>query len=307
MPKRLTIAAAIIAVTFLAGVGYPGFERAATQADYAATKVDPALWKIERGAATVWLFGTFHLLPPALEWRTEQVMGAFESADTIWMEVDLLNPEAEQQGAVLIQQLGMNPPGVTLSSLLDDETRALLAQVAPAVGAPVPTLEPMRPWLVALLLSVSQIQALGYDPAAGVELVLDAQGQEAGKSFRYFETVAEQLGFFAGLSTDIQAAWLAQTLREMADLPQQVEALTVAWVTGDTDAIDEYINGSMREQSPEIYEVLIENRNRAWIPDILSILEQGGVHFVAVGAGHLTGDDGLVALLEAKGVTAVHQ
>jgi uncharacterized protein YbaP (TraB family) len=306
MLKTFAASAALFATAFLAGAGLSQFERAHAQ-DYAAIQADPALWKIEQDGATVWLFGTFHLLPPELDWRTDPVTEAMMDADTIWFEADVLSPEAQQQMAALIPRLGLNEAGVTLSSMLDDETNALLAEIAPSVGASPAALEPMQPWLASLMLAVSQVQQLGFDPAAGVEAVLNAEAQAAGKDFRYLETVEEQLGFLANLPQEQQVMMLVQGLHEMDDVPDQLEEMVTAWATGDMDAMDALLNASTREDSPILYEALFVNRNRAWIPGIQAMIAEGGTHFVAVGAGHLAGDDSVIALLRAEDIDPVRQ
>ncbi|TRO95710.1 TraB/GumN family protein [Glycocaulis profundi] len=306
MLKKLAASAAMLAVAFLAAPVMAPSGQAHAQ-DYAAIQADPALWKVEQDGATVWLFGTFHLLPPELDWRTDAVTEAMTDADTVWFEVDAHSPEAQQEMGALIPRLGLNPQGVTLSSLLDDETNALLAEVAPTVGASPAALEPMRPWLAGLMLAVSQIQQLGFDPTAGVEAVLNAEARAAGKDFRYFETPEQQLGFFADLPEDVQVEMLAQGLRDMAELPAQLETMVEGWATGDLSALDAAINSDMRDEAPEVYDAIIVNRNRAWIPDIQAMIAEGGTHFVAVGAGHLVGDDSVIAMLEAEGFEAVRQ
>lgn len=277
-------------------------ERALAQ-DYAAMAAEPALWTIEHGDTTVHLFGTFHLLPPELEWKTDSVTSAMLASDRVWFEADIFSAEAQQTIAAIMPQLGLNPEGVTLSSLLDAETAALLAEVAPTLGVPPQMLEPLRPWLAALTLTISQIQALGFDPNAGVEAVLYAEAREAGQSFGYFETAEQQMGFFGNLSDAVQVELLAQTLREVARTEAELPVWVEAWATGDMDAINRLLNVSMRDQSPEMYAVIMVDRNRAWIPQILEILEEGGTHFIAVGAGHMPGEEGVIALLEAEGLT----
>lgn len=301
--KLVTSAAALV---LLAGSGLLPLDRVHAQ-DYGGIDAEPALWKIEQDDATVWLFGTFHLLPPSLDWRTEPVTGALQAADIVWFEADVQSPQAQQRTVELVPQLGMNPPGVTLSSLLDEETGELLERIAPAIGAPPAALDPLRPWLVGLTLAVMQIQQLGFDPAAGVESILHAEAQAAGKAFRYFETIDEQLGFFAGLPSEVEIEMLAQTLRDMEELPAQLDEMVVAWATGDLGTLDEAVNASVRDTSPEVYEALLVERNRNWIPDITAMLDEGGTHFVAVGAGHLVGEDSVIALLEAEGVRVERQ
>ncbi len=304
MIRKLLASAAALAL--LAGSGLLPLDRVHAQ-DYGGIDAEPALWKVERDDATVWLFGTFHLLPPSLDWRTEPVTGALRAADIVWFEADVQSPEAQQRTIVLLPQLGMNPPGVTLSSLLDEETGELLERIAPAIGAPPAALDPLRPWLAGLTLAVAQIQLLGFDPSAGVESILQAEAEAAGKAFRYFETIDDQLGFFAGLPTEVEVEMLAQTLRDMEDLPTQLNDMVVAWATGNLAVLDEAVNSDMRDTSPEVYEALIVERNRNWIPEIKAMLDEGGTHFVAVGAGHLVGDGSVIALLEADGVRVVRQ
>lgn len=291
--------AALLTAGLLAGGTFAGH----AQTDYAAVDADPAMWTIEDGDTTVHLLGTYHILPSALEWRTEEIDAALEDADTVWFEADVHSTESQQQMQALIPQLGLNPSGTTLSSLLDEDANALLAEVAPMAGATPAALEPMQPWLAALMLAVGQIQALGYDAQSGVETVLRADAVEADKDFGYFETAEQQLRFFADQPMDMQVEWLEQSLEQMEELPEQVSEMTLAWATGDTDALDGMINGSMREESPELYETIIVERNEAWIPQIEAIFDEGGTHLVAVGAGHMTGEQGVVALLEARGYT----
>ncbi len=304
MIRRSTLFATLLALSFLGGAGLYQHTVAHAQ-DYAAVQADPALWKVERGDAVVWLFGTFHLLPPELSWRTADVNEAMAASDAVWFEADTESAEAQQQSTMLVLSLGMNPQGVTLSSLLDAETAALLASVAPSVGANPAMLEPFRPWMAGLTLAVVQTMSLGFDPAAGVEAVLYREAQTAGQRVGYLETAEDQLRMMAGLPEEVAIELLAQTLRDLQEMPDQVSELVIAWATGDLDALDEAINGAMRDSSPELYEALLIERNRNWIPHIRSMLDEGGTHFVAVGAGHMVGDGSVIALLEAEGFSVV--
>lgn len=273
--------------------------------DYAAVQSDPALWVVRDADSTVYLFGSFHLLPPELDWRTEPVDAALAEADTVWFEADAFSSEAQSQMQALLPQIGFNPPGVALTSLIDEEARADLAQVAGMLGAEpaalAASLDPMRPWLASLQIAVAGIQALGYDPNSGVERVLHLEAEAAGKAFDYFETAEQQMRFFADLPLEAQVAEFERGLQEMAEDPDMIEALTIAWAEGDVARIDAMINESMRDSGSALYEVIIVQRNRDWIPQIVEILDGEGVDFVAVGAAHMPGDQGVIALLEAQG------
>ena len=62
------------------------------------------------------------------------------------------------------------------------------------------------------------------------------------------------------------------------------------------------MNDDMRDETPEFYEALIVNRNRNWVGQVEEILEGSGTAFIAVGAGHLAGDDSLIGMLRARGL-----
>lgn len=290
---------------FLAGASMAQAQPAAI--DYSDVEASPALWRVSDADSDVYIFGTFHILPDTLDWQTDAVMEAVDSAQTLYLEADVHSPEAQAQMQALIPQYGLNPQGVTLSSMLDDETRALLAEVAPTVGAAPAALDPLRPWLAQLMLSVAKIQQMGFNPAAGTEMQLIARVSGTDTEFGYFETAAEQIGFLAGIPEEVQVRGFAETLHELEDLPQEVDDMVRAWATGDVEVLDEYVNGDMREDEPEVYEAVIVQRNRNWIPQIEAILEGEGTVFIAVGAGHLPGDEGVIELLRHEGYEVVRQ
>ena len=294
-----------LAAGLAAGASAPAEPAAADRPDYAAIEADPALWVIEDEDSTLYLFGSFHILPPELDWRSDDVAAAFEEADTIWFEADLFGAEAQRRMQALIPELGVNEPGVTLTSLIDDEAEADLAAFAEILGVPADALaanvDPLKPWFASLQLAVAGIQALGYDPNSGVERILHADAAEAGKEFGYFETVEQQLRFFADMPIEAQVDEFEIAIADMVDNPDQIEELAVAWATGDMATVDRIMNESLRDTGSRLYERLIVERNEDWIPQIEAVLDGEGVDFVAVGAGHIPGEAGVVALLRAEG------
>jgi len=279
---------------------------AEAQTDYASIEADPALWSISDEDSTVYLFGTVHILPPELEWRTDAVMAAFADAETIYFEVDALSPDSQAEAQALIPQLGLNAPGVTLSSMISDEAEAHVAAIAGRIGAPADAfmaqLDPLQPWLASLQMAVLQMQAAGYDPNSGAEAALNADAREAAKAFGYFETIEEQLRFLSDSPIDVQIADFEVGVEQMVEEPEILTEMIQAWARGDMDFLDQLINGDMREASPELYARLIVERNRNWIPHIVEALDGSEDAFVAVGAGHMPGQEGVIALLEAEGL-----
>lgn len=294
-----------------AALALAGPVSASAQTDYAAIEADPALWSISDADSTVYLFGTVHILPPQLEWRTQALTEAFAASQTLYLEADALSPEAQAEMQALIPQLGMNAQGVTLSSMISDEAKADMAVIAERLGAPpaalMAQLDPLQPWLAGITMAVVQMQAAGYDPQSGVDAALAADAAAAGMALGYFETAEEQLRFLADSPMDIQIADFEIGVEQMVDDPALLSRLVQAWAAGDMDHIDQLINDDMRAQSPRMYERIIVQRNRNWIPQIEAALAGSDDVFVAVGAGHMPGAQGVIALLEAEGYTVTRQ
>lgn len=292
-----------------AGLAFTGIAGAAQAQlpDYSGLEATPALWHLSDADSDIYLFGTLHLLPPSLDWATDELRATLVSADALYLEADVQGEEAQAQVQALVGQLGLNPQGVMLSSMLDAETIALLASLAPTVGVSPQMLEPMRPWLAQIVLGVSQMQALGFDPEAGVEKALLAMIADTGAEIGYFETAEQQARVLASLPDEVQVRGFAEGLRQMERTPVMLDEMVQAWAAGDVDAIDGMVNDEMRDQTPEMYEALIVQRNRNWIPQILALLDGEGTVFIAVGAAHLGGEAGVVELLRESGIIVEQQ
>lgn len=301
--KKLLKATAALAAGFVFGTGAATVAHA--QADYAAIEANPAIWSISDADSTVYLFGTVHILPPELNWRTPAVDAALEDSEIVYFEADVMSNSAQQQAAALIPQLGLNEAGVTLTSLISEEAQAHMATLAERIGAPPEALaaqmDPLKPWLAAVTLGVLQMQAGGYDPESGVEYKLNADAQEAGKAFGYFETVEEQLGYLASLPLETQIADFETGVAQMVEDPDALSEMVQAWAVGDMSVIDRAFNEDLRNSSGDLFEALIVQRNRNWIPQIEAALASDQDAFIAVGAGHMPGETGVIALLEANG------
>jgi uncharacterized protein YbaP (TraB family) len=263
--------------------------------------ITPALFAARDVDSTIYLFGTVHVRRPGAPWGGAAAQAALAEAEEVWTEVEI-SPALETRTQALVREYGMAPPGRPLSSWLNAEENARLDALTRRLGVPDQMIEAMQPWLAALTLTVLPMMQAGYDPNAGVDRAVDAAGDAAGKRMRAFETIEQQIRFLAGFSDEVQREMLLEAISETEKGPQQLDGLSLAWERGDLDALEELVIEGMREEYPELYDGLFARRNAAWIEMLLSELDGAGVDFVAVGAGHLLGEDGLVAQLRARGV-----
>jgi hypothetical protein len=196
----------------------------------------------------------------------------------------------------------MAPADQPLSATMSAEQYQRFSALTQRLGVPAANFERMKPWMAAITLTVLPMMQAGYDPQAGVDRAIDAAADAGGKQRRAFETIEQQLGFLSGLSPEMQRQMLLDTIDETEEGPAQLDALSTAWERGDEDALKAQVIDEMRSEYPELYQVLFVQRNASWVEALTHELEGSGVDFVAVGAGHLVGPDGLVAQLRARGL-----
>lgn len=288
---------------FVAIAGVPADALAQTTAPAAAAPIQgegPALWVIKDADSTLYLFGSVHVLRPTTGWASPHVEAAFDSASDIWFEIS--NPDDQAALMPLIQQHGLSPE-TPLSSRLTPQENAELEAAAQAMGASAAQLQPMKPWLAALSLSVAPLVKAGYDPKSGVELVLKARAEAAGKPIHGFETIDKQIGILAGMPEDVQLTFLRETLKDYENAVTMLDTMVEAWAKGDVATLDRVMVEEMKDASPALYQAVLVDRNTDWANQIQTMLEGSGTAFIAVGAGHLTGDDSVQSILQKRGVT----
>jgi len=265
----------------------------------------PGLWVARNDHATVYLFGTVHLLPSETDWKSAALDKALDESQRLSIEIVDDDP-ASMQTLVMQHGVDLSAP---LSSKLDEKDRGLLEKAAETAKLPggMAALQPMRPWLAALTLTMAPLMQAGLDPSQGVDKQIKARMQQAGKPVDGLETAEKQIMMLADLPESMQLDFLRQSFKDVADGPTKLHELIDAWRNGDTTAIARIEDNDLRKESPLLYQRLIVERNQAWAKTIAERMQQPGVSFVAVGAGHLAGPDSLQEQLRKLGVTVTRQ
>ena len=289
----------------LAGVvGANLIERQAAPAPAAApaatTDADPALWVVKDNDTTIYLFGTVHVLRPGLSWFDEAVKTAFDASDEVVLEL-VMPDDATAQAAVM--KHAVNTSGTTLTAMLPEDERAAYLQSLTNLGVPPAALDQYQPWFAATNLSIMTLMKAGYDANSGAEKVITAAAKEAGKPVSGLETMDQQLGFFSGLSQPSQIALLTSTVEELPNATKMTDDMVAKWGAGDPQGLGELMNESLRE-TPELSKVLLADRNARWAEWINTRMAKPGTVFIAVGAGHLAGNDSVQAMLAKRELTA---
>jgi uncharacterized protein YbaP (TraB family) len=269
--------------------------------DVAAQADAPALWKISGPRGNVYFFGSFHMLPPDVKWRTPALQKALNEAGSVVLETDLAGLQDPQTAQALITQFGMLQGGQTLAGVLGPRAYADVEKTAAGLQVPPGALSSFRPWLAGTMLAVMSIARLGFDPAAGVDHQLADWANANGKALRSLESNQAQFQVFADLTPAQEAEFLAVTLRQIGETPRLLKEMLTAYRRGDTADIERTINAGF-DDFPALRERLLKQRHDKWLPQIEKMISQGGNHLVVVGAAHLVGPDSVVAMLRAKGI-----
>ncbi len=260
----------------------------------------PALWKVADEDTTIYLFGTIHLLPKDTKWRSPEFDRAAAGSDTLVVEtvIDEKNPAATM-GEVF--KLAISPGLPPLLDRVPADKRDALATMVAKSGIPAQAFDKIETWAAAFMLLGVHFQSLGLDSGSGVESVLKKQFEEGGKTVGQLETNAEQLGYFDRLSEEAQRKFLLSVVENPSDMKEQFGGMLDAWARGDVKAIGESFNRDLAD-AVELKEALLVKRNANWANWVKGRLDRPGTVLVAVGAGHLAGEESVQAMLESKGV-----
>ena len=261
----------------------------------------PVIWTLKDEDTTIHILGTVHLLRPDLAWRSPEIDAAIAAADTVVFEADTSSPEAGRELMKFVTTQGMFTDGTQLTNLMTKEDVAVLEEALKGIDLSIDAIQPMRPWFAAMNLSVMQLTQEGFDPEAGVETTIENEVAAHGATFEYLETVELQLGAFARLDNCTQVEFLMQTASSMDEGTELLDMLVAEWADGDVAGLGALMASPEAFGSEAAYNALLKDRNARWVPLIADMLETPGTRLVAVGAGHLAGEDSVIAMLRAEG------
>ncbi|KPL67666.1 hypothetical protein SZ64_05770 [Erythrobacter sp. SG61-1L] len=254
----------------------------------------PALWEITgANGQHGYLFGTVHSLPEGYRWRTQVLDDAFAASDRLMVEVDLARDGAAIGG--IFASLARSPGLPPLSSRLSGERQAELKQAMKARGLSDKDFAGLESWAAALTLA--QAYDDGTDGEGADLTLIKAAGK---RPVIELEGAAPQLRLFDALPEQDQRDLLAGVAQEALQGEELGDERLNHWLTGDAAALEKETHEGMLAD-PGLREALLLSRNRAWSEKIAEELAKGGTLFVATGAAHMVGREGLAALLAERG------
>jgi hypothetical protein len=243
----------------------------------AVPDADPAIWVVNDHDTVIYLFGTFHALDGRSAWFNDEVETAFAASDELVLE-----------------------------TIVPDGARPRRPKAAPSRINSLP-LAPSASFLASTRMAISAGRARGMKADYGADMVLRQAAEESGKPVIGLESFAAQLNMFGRMPSQSmptnapRAGAPVQDPAAMENLAIVMGQMQAAWNRGESGIFAMMLD-QMRVDSPESYNMMFTQRNRRWAGWIANRLQRPGTVFVAVGAGHLAGQDSVQAKLAELGV-----
>ncbi|WP_309082617.1 TraB/GumN family protein [Chelativorans sp.] len=267
------------------------------------------LWRIEAdGAAPSYLFGTMHVTDPRVTRLPGQAQEAFDLASTVAIETTQILDEAAMMAAVFEKPgLMMFSQGESLTDHLTPDQRKIVEEEFEERGAPFDGISKMKPWILVSLVSMPDCELKRQQAGA---IILDAklakEAKAAGKKVAGLETVAEQLSAMASLPMELHVRGLVGAIELGDRMDDMIETMVALYLDGRTGMFRPALGKllPMGEGEAADYSAfeqrMIDARNHVMAERSQKLIEEGGA-FIAVGAMHLPGPNGLVELLRKAG------
>lgn len=254
------------------------------------------LWKITGNglAAPSYLYGTIHITCDAT--LEKPTLDAVANTAQLYLELDMDDPGMQ----MTMMQGMMMKNGKTLKSMMSDADYKMVdAYFTEKLGMGLGMLGTMKPVMISMLVLPSMIEC----PMQSVEQELMKLTATQNKEVLGLETVQEQMAVFDAIPYQVQADELVKSVRnKFADDKKELEKMYTVYKTKDIDAMQKMTAESENKITADYQDDMLNNRNANWIPKIEKVAKEKPTFF-GVGAAHLGGEKGVIALLRKKGYT----
>ncbi len=261
---------------------------------------EPALWELSAGKSKVYLFGSVHMLPRDWPWRTHAIDAAIRASDVFVFEVAMTQDENNKM-SLFVQDHGKLPRGQVLSRMLSPRGLKDFEKALARTPLDRKSVDTMRPWLASVVLADFQIQNGPRRPFAeeGVDYTLEQEAWERRKTIRHLETTESQLEMMMQAMPDSDIAGFETSLHELQKAGETYRRLLDGWTVGNQATLAKVMASEAFDADEK--HLLLDKRNRNWLPQIESMMVSRKTIFVTVGAAHLVGAGSVLDMLCVRG------
>jgi len=253
------------------------------------------LWEIssKNGGKTSYIFGTFHLMCKEDIHFSNNLLTALRQSDEVYFEMDLDDPANTLGGLFYMNMKG----DTTLADLLSpEEYKKVATFFQDSLKTPIALLQRMKPMMLGALIYPKLMPCKNM---SGIEQELMQLAKKEKKEIKGFETIQFQSSIFDSIPYSTQAKELLKNIDSMQAYKIFFDSMLTVYKSQQLTKIGNMMNDTSYGGAGDM-EVMLYNRNRNWVEQLEKIMKEKSV-FVAVGAGHLPGNQGVLELLRKKG------
>jgi uncharacterized protein YbaP (TraB family) len=262
-----------------------------------ASSNNTLLWEISGNglAQPSYFLGTMHILCISDAHLSEQVQTVLDKVSSVYFEIDL-DDMAQMFGALKAMTM---KDGQTLQALLSPEDYQKVVKFFEGkTPLPFKMLESYKPLLLSSMVAE---ELLSCETAQGMEMLLMEEANKRKLEINGLETMAYQVGLFDSIPYPEQAKALIESIDSLAKQQVEVDKLLAAYRNQDLSALEKLtaedesgIGGNL--------DLLLYGRNKNWVEQFKVMASKSSI-LLAVGAGHLPGEKGVLELLRKNGYT----
>jgi len=263
------------------------------------------VWKVSKENRHFYLGGTIHILGESDYPLPKAFDTAYGKSETLVFEADIQKSQDPEFIQTFMAKM-VYPDNRSLKNLLTPATFQALKRFAADRGVMVEAMKQFKPGLVLITLTQIEVERLGV-AGVGVDEFFFSKAVKDGKNLLHLENIEEQIALFENMGKGSEDELISYIIEDLKNLPDLLPVMKSAWKTGDAPGLDRAVLGPLKNDFPELYQTIFTARNQKWMPKIQTMAATPEVEFILVGAGHLVGEQGLLALLRKKGFTITNQ
>lgn len=257
------------------------------------------LWKVEGGAAPLYLVGVLPALPSKVRPVPYKFDRAYAETQVLVFTTDLNAVDGPELQKAMVQA-GLYSNGETMHQRWPKDLIASFKDAANELRAPLGKFAGARPWLAALGLEMYMYDHAGFSSRNNMAHILYQRALMGGKSIITLNTPADQQSQYTSLPDSLAQNYLRATLAQLDEVSYSAKDVLELWNDSDVGDLED-LQSIVKDDYPAIFSRFITRPNRRWLPTILDLLRQGKAAMVVVGAVHIPGDNGLIAALRKGG------
>ncbi|MDD3322359.1 MAG: TraB/GumN family protein [Paludibacter sp.] len=261
------------------------------------------LWKIsgKKLKYPSYLFGTHHLIPIQFLDSVPGLYKAFNECDEVVGEMVLNNIDATAR----IQQAAMLPDHINIKDLLNDSDYQIVdKELKSVLKFGLKEVSMLNPTMILTMYEMEIFKkSTGYTDDNQSDSFFQLVAAEKGKKVIGLETIDQQIAIlFGNGSLQRQADILVETIHQKDSVLTEIKYVNSLYKKGEIDELLELSNrrGNVNDMTDEEFDKLVDKRNLNWVSKLPQLMEESPC-FIAVGALHLGGKNGLIKLLEKGG------